>query len=132
MNAFIIDLENRPGSLARVAEAIAEKGINITGVAGVTSGATGSITILANDEPGTRVALEGIGATYREVALISARLAHRPGSLADAARRLADAGVNIEALLPTGMDGGTVTVAFAVGDPQAATQALGELAGVGS
>jgi len=34
MNAFIVELTNTPGELARVAEAIAQKGINIEGFAG--------------------------------------------------------------------------------------------------
>ena len=36
MNAFIVDLENKPAELAKVAEAIAEKGIDITGFSGST------------------------------------------------------------------------------------------------
>ena len=36
MNAFIVDLEDRPGSVAAVAEAIALKGISITSLAGAT------------------------------------------------------------------------------------------------
>ena len=50
--------------------------------------------------------------------------ASAPGSLAKACRRLADAGVNIEALMPTGMEGDHVTVAFITGDPAKARQIL--------
>jgi hypothetical protein len=35
MNAFLVDLENKPGALATVAEALAAKGVNITGVSGI-------------------------------------------------------------------------------------------------
>ena len=42
MNAFIVDLTNKPGELARVAEAIAQKGINITSFAGATAADKGS------------------------------------------------------------------------------------------
>ena len=37
VNAFIVELENRPGMLAGLAEAIAGRGINITAVAAATS-----------------------------------------------------------------------------------------------
>ena len=47
-----------------------------------------------------------------------------PGSLAKACRRLADGGVNIEALMPTGMEGDQVMVAFVTGDPAKARQIL--------
>ena len=41
MIAFLVELENRVGSVAEVAEAIAERGINITGGAGVACGGSG-------------------------------------------------------------------------------------------
>jgi hypothetical protein len=129
VNAFLIDLENRPGSLADTAAALGEKGININGVAGATSGGTGTIALVTNDESATRSALQGIDCKFREVALVSAALEDKPGVLADAARRLADAGVNIEALFPTGMEGSKITLAFAVDNVEAAKQALGTLAG---
>ena len=37
MQAFLIDLENKPGAFADVAEMIAAKGINITAVSGATA-----------------------------------------------------------------------------------------------
>lgn len=132
MNAFIIELEDRPGALAGVAEAIAGRGINITGVSGIASGPRGTIAAITNDEAGTRSALDGAGIMYREIGLVSASLEDRPGTLAAAARRLADAGVNIEILIPTGMDAGKITLAIGVADVEAAKRALGELAGVSS
>ena len=131
MNAFVIELENRPGSLATVAEAIAQKGINISGVSGATVGNQGSVTILTNDESGTRSALETGGFAYREIGLVSAALEDKPGTLAAAARRLADAGVNIETMIPTGMDAGKISIAIGVSDVEAAKRARGELSAVG-
>jgi hypothetical protein len=130
MNAFIIELDNRPGSLADVAAAIAEKGINISGVAGATGTTTGAVALVTNDEDATRSALDSAGARYREVALASASLEDKPGVLAEVARNLANAGVNIEAIFPTGMEGGRITVAFGVDNIEAAKSALGQSAGV--
>jgi hypothetical protein len=53
----------------------------------------------------------------------------RPVTLADAARRLADAGVNIEALVPIGMKDGKVGILFGVDNAEAAKTALGDLVG---
>jgi len=125
MNAFIVELPNQPGSLAMVAEAVAARGINITAFAGATSGELGSVSFTTDDESGTRSALGEKGWVYREVPLVSASLEHRPGTLAAAARRLADAGVNIETAFVTGMDGDKVNVAFGVDTPEAAQRALG-------
>lgn len=132
MNTFIIELDNRPGSLADVAAAIAEKGININGVAGLAGSTTGLVAIVTNDEDATRSALDGLGARYREAALASASLEDKPGTLADIARRLADAGVNIEAIFPTGMEGGRITVAFGVDNIEAARSVIGQSASVGA
>ena len=131
MRAFIVELQNSPGSLAKLTEAIAERGINITNVVGASCGGSGSLGIITNDEASTRSLLDGPSSSYREIDLVSAALEDRPGTLAAAARRLADAGVNIELLLPTGMEGGKISVAFGVDNASAAQQALGELATAG-
>ena len=132
MNAFIVELKNTPGALADVTEAIAHKGINITGFTGAAAGASGSVTLITNDEAGTRRALADAGFKAREVELVAAVVADKVGSLAETARRLADAGVNIEAAMPIGMSDRGVHVAFATDDPAKARIALGEQALAGS
>ena len=130
MNAFIVSLPNKPGEVAKVTEALANKGINITGFSGATCGDSGSICLLTNDEAATRIALRGYDVHERE--LVVASLADKPGSLAEAARRLGDARVNIEAAVPTGMSGGNISVAFATDDPAKARDALGSAVLMGS
>jgi hypothetical protein len=125
MNAFIVELPNQPGSLAMVAEAVAERGINVTGFAGATSGELGSVVFTTDDESATRNALGEKGWVYREVPIVHAKMEHRPGALAAAARKLADAGINIETAFVAGMDGDRVEVAFGVDTPEAAKRALG-------
>jgi hypothetical protein len=126
MNAFLVELSNRPGELARVAEAIATAGINITAISGSTCGDGGSVAIMTADDGATRGALKGSGVRFREIEAVETPLPHEPGTLAKAARRLADAGVNIEAILATGMQGGSVTVAFVTGDPARAKETLAQ------
>src|SRR5918999_6230895 len=124
MDVFIIELENRPGILAGLAEAIAEKGINITSIAGATTTDTGAVALLTNDAAGTKSVLDASNVTYRSCGLVSASLEDRPGSLADATRRIADAAVNVDALFATGIEGGRITLAIAVDDVEAARSAL--------
>ena len=132
MRAFIIKLENRPGSLADLGEALAERGINITGIAAMTWESAGTMGLITNDDAGTRSVLDDRGVEHRSIELVSAGLEDRPGSLGAAARLLADKGINIELVMPTGMQGGRITVAFGVADPAAALDALGELAATGA
>ena len=133
MNAFIVDLTNKPGELARVTEAIAQKGINIEAFAGATAGGSGAVVLVTNDEAGTRRAISDAGCSSREVELVMATLDHVPGSLAAATRKLADAGINIEVALPTGMAGDKVMVSFATDNPAKAREILGAstAAGIG-
>ena len=129
MNAFIVDLEDRPGSIAAVAEALAMKGINITSMAGIASRGAGSAAILTNDEAGTRKALADGRFNVREIEVVPGAIEDRPGAFAEVARKLAEAGVNLEAVLPTGMSGGKVSIAFATSQAAKAREALGALAG---
>ena len=124
MHAFLVDLDNKPGALANVADALGRKGINIENVAGATCGQSGRVAVMTADDAGARAALQGIGVTFEELETVEASLAHQPGSLAAAARRLADAGVNIEAILPAGMSGGDVTVSFVTKDAARAREIL--------
>ena len=124
MRAFLVDREDKPGELARCAEAIAAKGVNITTVAGTTCDGTGRLAMATDDEGATRTALSEIQCTFQEKELVQTRMRHEPGTLATAARRLAEAGVNVEALLPMGMDGTEVVVGFVASDPARARETL--------
>ena len=124
MHAFIVDLKNRPGELAKVTEAIATKGVNLSGFTGATCGDAASVVLTATDEPGIRGALQDAAYTYREVEFVTAALPDQPGAVAKVARRLADAGLNIDAAIPTGMSGGNVHVAFVTNDPTKAREAI--------
>jgi hypothetical protein len=117
MHAFLVEMENKPGTLAAIGEALGSRGINIENIAGSACGDGGRVTILTSDDAATRQALGALGLKVDELEVVEASLAHQPGSLGKAARRLADAGVNVESILPTGMSGGDVTVGFITNDP---------------
>ena len=133
MKAYIVESQDRPGELAKIADALGRKGINIVSITGIAYGGRGAVGLCTNDEAGTRSALQEAGYTAREVELVALTLRDEPGTLATAARRLADAGVNVELLLPTRIGGdGKVTVAAGVQDAERARSALGDLAAAGA
>jgi hypothetical protein len=117
MTAFLVDLENKPGALANVAEALGARGVNITNVTGATCGDGGRAAITTADDVTARSVFASLKVSFKEVDLVEAHLADKPGSLGSAIRRLADAGINIEAIMPTGMSGNEVTVGFATSNP---------------
>jgi hypothetical protein len=126
MNAFLVELANRPGEFARISEAIAARGINITAISGSTGGSTGRVAMTTDNDGETRTVLGDAKVAYAESELTEASLPDRPGSLAKVARRLADAGINIEAIMPTGMNGNDVSVAFVTDNPTKARGLLAE------
>lgn len=131
MILFTVDLKDQPGELARLADAIAKKGINIESITGATSTGSGTVAILTNDEGATRTALGEAGYAARETEIATAQLEHKPGTLAAAAKKLADAGINISAVLPIGMADGKVGVAFATDQPAKAKEILGSAERIG-
>ena len=95
---FALTLDDRPGTLAKVTDAIAKAGINIEGYCAVPSGKDGKGTfrVLTKDPASTRKALESAGFKVqeeRDIALIDAE--DRPGFLAQILRRLADNELNV-------------------------------------
>jgi hypothetical protein len=90
-----IAVEDRPGQLAGIGEALGKAGINIEG--GYGSGPEGVIHVLVEDAAGARKALEGAGfrVTDESDAFVF-QGEDRPGFLGQATRKIADAGVNIE------------------------------------
>jgi hypothetical protein len=114
MQCYIIEGTNRPGELARVAETIASRGINVETFC-LSYGNKGAAAFLSGDEQGIRSALDANGYTYHEVPLVTIWLEDKPGQVAWAAKQLGDAGVNIELFAP--VDYGTdhkATIAIGV------------------
>jgi len=92
-----VTVEDQPGVLAGMGEAIGRAGINISGICGVAAGPGSVVHLLVEDAAATRAALEGAGfgaVEEREVLVVD--IADRPGALGETARKIADAGVNIE------------------------------------
>lgn len=129
MNAFIVEAQNRPGELARIAGILGDRGINITSGAVLGLSSAGGFGFLTNDEAGAKSTLEAAGVMYREVAVIPVSIEDAPGALAGIARRLGEAGVNIELVVPTGMSGGKMTLAVGVDNVEKARASIGEMVG---
>jgi hypothetical protein len=117
-----IEAENRPGQLAAIGEALGNAGVNIDGFSATVGDGGGFLHLLVEDAAAARAALEGAGFTVagEHEAIVLDDVDDRPGYLGELARRLADAGVNIEsAYLAT-----DTRIVFGVSD---AAQARGAL-----
>ena len=63
---FTVQLEDKPGSLARVAAALGERGVNITGIVGVAEDTDGALMLTTSDAERTREAFEALGQSFEE------------------------------------------------------------------
>jgi hypothetical protein len=122
MKDLTVVLEDRPGELARLGEATGEAEINIEGMSADTREGRGVLHILVEDAQAAREALSGAGIEVQdERDVLVVEVEDRPGTMAEVARKLAGAGVNVEFAYAT--FGGT-NVVFGVGDLEGAQAAL--------
>jgi hypothetical protein len=93
-----IFLENKPGALARLCDAMAEEQINILAVS-VVDGVDHAVVRMVVDRPEKAIyLLEGAGILVSENEVIMFDAPNRPGMLLDIAGKLSKAKINIEYL----------------------------------
>ena len=100
MKDLAIELENQPGALAKMGEALGRAGVSIEGGGAWVVDGRGVAHFLFTDGTAARKALEAAGIRVlaeREV-LVQRLKQDVPGQLGLLTRRMADAGVNIEVL----------------------------------
>jgi hypothetical protein len=93
------ELEEKVGTVAAAAEALGKAGVNIEGICGFVVGGKGVGHLLVEDAGKARQALQTAGArvTGEQDALVI-QIDDRPGALGKLTRKLADAGVNLNAV----------------------------------
>jgi hypothetical protein len=98
MKDLSIELENRPGALAAMGEALGAAGVSVEGGGVFVANGVGVAHFLVEDASAARAALEAAGIRVVAVndVLIQKLRQDEPGQLGKIARRMAEAGVNIE------------------------------------
>lgn len=120
-----LTLQDRPGQLAGMSEILGRAGVNIQTLAALATGGQFCVRVLVEDADTARKALEEEGITVeavKEPLLVS--LDDTPGALGACARRVADAGVNIESSYVLGDEDGRKRLVFTVDDPEKARSLL--------
>jgi hypothetical protein len=94
---LVIEVENSPGALARVAAAISDAGVNIAAATFTGSGERAELHILV---PHAEAAKHSLGISHlavtREREVVVVDVEDHPGVLADLTRTIAQAGINLE------------------------------------
>ena len=125
MSAFTVSLEDQPGELARLCEAMADSGVNLLLCATTYSG-SGVLAFIADDEAAAQDVLEAMGLEYLMRPALTIKLENLPGAGAAAFRKLADAGVNVDLLLPVRITDELFFAVICVDDEAAARAVLGD------
>ena len=100
MQDVAIELDDRPGALAEMGEALGSAGVSVEGGgAGVVDG-RGVAQFLFADGDLARTALEAVGIRVKAVRDVVVQKLKQavPGQLGHLTRRMAEAGINIEVL----------------------------------
>jgi hypothetical protein len=94
---LVIEIENVPGALARVAAAISDAGVNVAAATCLGPGQTAELHILVKHAEAARHALAiSQLAVTREREVVVVEVEDTPGVLADLTRRIAAAGVDLD------------------------------------
>lgn len=95
---LVIEVDNRPGALAQIAAAISDAGVNLAAATCVGIGERAELHILVPHAEAARHALaithQAVVTREREVVVVE--IEDRPGALADLARTVAEAGVDLD------------------------------------
>jgi hypothetical protein len=83
--------QDRPGELAKAAQAIANATVNIEGYCEVG----GVFHVVTSDAASARKALENVGFSVRESDIVVFEAEDKPGSLAKVLKRIADEEINL-------------------------------------
>ena len=121
---FVVQVQNQPGQMARLAEEMAAAGVDLRAIGGGGLGEVGHFIMTTADDDGARKVLEDGGWTFLEGESLLAEVDDRPGGMARIARELSDAGVNVLGHLFLGRWSDRATFAFVVDDPDKARPIL--------
>ena len=121
-----LTLQSKPGVLAKISQALAGAGVNITAICAAETAGRGKIRMVVSDPARAKEALKAAKLRCGEEQAVILTLEDRPGALARVADKLAAAKINIKCAYATaaGM-GGSSTVVLSVSNADKAASVLG-------
>ncbi len=107
---FTIEVENRPGTVARIARTLGNAKVNILALLATSQGSSGTVQFVAENAGRAKKALDQAGLAYRETTAEEYELSNKPGALAQCLDKLAAKGVNLSSIHATAAKGGKKAV----------------------
>ena len=123
-----IQLENRPGTLAKLCNALANRKVNIIAFQASTEERRSQVHLVVDNLMTAKTVLAAEGLTYTEVDVAQVTLQNRPGVLARVAGKLGESNININYAY-SGIDASNnASLFFGVSEVSRAAQLLDQAA----
>jgi hypothetical protein len=118
-------VEDQPGTLGRLADALGEKGVSIQAFMATAMDGRGFIRLVVDKPAAARRILAAHGWKVTEDEVVEVTVSDRPGALGEVADRLGAAGINVQyAYVGTAHSARQVNLYLAVPDVKAALKVL--------
>ena len=124
MREVVVHATHHPGELARIANALSLKSVNVKSLAALAIGHQGQVRIIPDDIEAARSALQDANIRFEENEVVTILLENHAGELTGVAAKLADAGLNLDAAYVIGVGSDMVELALAVSDVKKARKVL--------
>jgi hypothetical protein len=102
LSYFAVSLPNRPGELAKFADDLATAGINLVGLWGEARGGRPLLSCVPESPGAFRQYADSVGLRFEEGKTFYRTGDDKPGALVQSLQRIADAGINIDAIETVG------------------------------
>jgi hypothetical protein len=92
---FVIRMEDRPGTLGKLARRLADRGVNVLALQSTPFEGQSQVRLVVDNASTAKTVLDSEHVTYTQEKVAQVSLPHRPGELARAASQLGEANINI-------------------------------------
>ena len=110
--------------MARILELIAGEGVNVLAFAGFSQGDEATLTFVPDDAKKATAVLKAQGIEFKSLPILVVKGASGAGDGARIARKLADAGINLESTYASTTGTGESIVVFRAADVEEASRVL--------
>ncbi len=118
MKELTIVCDNTVGTLAKVAEELGARGVNIEAISAYGVGDKAIFRVITADVKTAKDALSRLDVNIREADTIIYEMINRPGELGKITRKLANNRINLESIYIVGKSGDKTEVAIQPSDPK--------------
>ena len=115
---------NRVGLLSEVTTAVAKAKVNMTSICAYAMENSAYFMLTVDSNAKAKKALAPLGVAIEEKDVVEVEMPNKPGELQKVAKKIADAGVNIEYMYGTAGKGKTPTCVFKTADDMKAIKVI--------